>query len=161
MERKAGKIKVVDLLASELSIGDFYSSNPKEKSGIWIAYKFEFGVGTIFKVNQHNEIGVNFILLKFARDKVSPNISGSGILLKYRFENWQIEGGVESRRERMFGYLMPKPVQYILNFKYLIDGNSNFGIRLETLRGNRNKLNSGLVEIDQVKTLKIFYGKYF
>jgi hypothetical protein len=159
---KERKFKAFDLLTGELSLGGLTTGNPNETSGTWLAYRFDFGGGMVYRLNEHNDMGLGLMLLKFARDKVSPNISGSGIALRYRCYKMQAEAGVEARRERMFGYLMKDaPVQWTAALRYLFNGKKSAGIKMEMLSGSRNFLKVGNIEVHQVWSLRLFYGIYF
>jgi hypothetical protein len=159
---RKGKLKIGDVLAAEASLGGLTTGNPNEKSGIWLAYRVEFGGALIWHANKNNDAGITFTLLKFSRDKVSPNVSGSGITFRYRYRKFQAEAALEVRRERIAGYLMPHvPLQFAGTLRYLLNKRNNLGVRFESLSGNRNTLFTDNLQVQRIWSLKLFYGIYF
>jgi hypothetical protein len=164
----AGKrFRFGDILAGEIS-PEMVSDKPSQSFTPWIAYRFEFGFGAILAINKNNDVGITLTILKFARDRVSPNISGSNILIRYRFRRIMAEGGIESRRDRIFGYLLYfnkdnlLPVQYTFTSRFLIDNKKHIGIRFEYMsdRAGKNYINETMT-LRNLWSLKIFYGIYF
>jgi hypothetical protein len=161
------KFRLGDVLAAEFSPGMVYDKPAKSFTPL-IAYRFEFGFGSILSLNSKNDIGLTFTLLKFARDRVSPNISASNILVRYRLGRFLAEAGIEARRDRIFGWLNffkrnnQLPVQYTFTGRYLISNKKNIGFRLEHMCGTigRNYINDK-ISLKALWSLKLFYGIYF
>jgi hypothetical protein len=152
-----------DVLAGELSGGVLI--HDKRTVSFNPGYRFEFGFGLIKKINARNDLGLTLTMLKFGRDNVSPNFSGSNFLIRYRFSRIMAEAGIEARRSRIIGWtdLFNKkafPVQYLLVLRYLLPGNKNMGMRIEYLTNNINIYDEDL-NMHKVFSLKIFYGIYF
>jgi hypothetical protein len=167
LDKAFKKFRFGDILAGELSPG-FIVDKPGHSTTPWIAYRFELGFGAIWSINTKNEIGLTLTLLKFARDRVAPNISGSNIMLRYRYGRIVVEGGIEARRDRIFGWLLffnkgnELPVQYTFTSRYLIDKKRNLGVRCEFMSGEfgRNYINDQFI-LKNLWSLKLFYGIYF
>jgi hypothetical protein len=165
------RIRFGDVLAAELSPG-IILEKPDKNFIPGIAYRFEFGFGTIISINNKNDVGLTLTLLKFARDKVSPNISGSNILLRYRYGRLMAEGGIETRRDRIFGWLNyfninnHLPVQYTFTTRCLLGSGKNIGFRFEYMLAKSgsetvpNYMYENVI-FKELWSLKLFYGIYF
>jgi hypothetical protein len=151
-----------DILAAEVFAGQLTTGFSHQTKGIWVAYSFEFGFGGRFKINNNSEAGLNVILLKFSKDNVSGNVSGSGITARYRVRRILAEAGAEARHDRVLGIatdLSRKiPLQTNLTARYLLKKGRNIGINLSTLQSNY--LQDG-ISYSRTWSLKIFYGIYF
>jgi hypothetical protein len=151
-----------DILAGEVFAGKLSTTLPHESGSVWTAYQFEFGFGGRLTINEQSELGLNLILLKFSRDNVSGNISGSGILGRYRYKRIMLEAGTEARQERAFGVVIDVrdkiPLQGLWSVRYLMPSGKNLGIRAETLSGIYHQ--DGY-QYSKVWSVKIFYGIYF
>lgn len=169
LKQENKRFRAGDVLAAEASLGFLSTNNPSEKPGLWIAYRFEFGATAMYRINDKNELGITFTLLRFSRDRVSPNISGSAVLLKYRHNNWIVEGGLEVRRDRIVSWIFPLtgnsdiPLQYAFGTRHLFGSTKNAGLRFELLTGKSNLLiaDNGSLRVDKIWSLRFFYGIYF
>lgn len=161
-DKKPGrKFKVGDLLSAEITAGFMQSQDPSQNLPVWFAYKFEMGAAFIYQANKNLDLNGNLILLRFARDFVTQNISGSGLDLRVRYKRVIIETGLGSRQLRIIGFPVPlfnKEEEQNMNnigFRYLVNPTKNLGIRLEMLNKNISKNGDGLLNV------RIYYGKYF
>ncbi len=156
------KFMVVDLLSAEVATGAINSSFSTSASSLWLSYRFEFGLGMIYRINKKNDVGLNFILLRFAHDNISQNISGSNVMLRYRYSKMMLEGGVETRRERIIGWYFNiqdnVPVQMSFGARYLLNEKNNIGVRCEFLSP---KITTGTENFNTILSARIFYGIYF
>lgn len=164
---RQGKLQIGDILNGEVGAGYFSTDNRDITIPLATYYRFDFGLGTILKLNKNNEIGVNLILLKFARDRVSPNISGSLLQLRYRYKRLVIEAGIEARRDRIFGWLQavqpyfPIPIQYHAHLSLLQANNRTSGIKLECLSDKNNAYLQNNMNPMFYFTLRVYHGIYF
>jgi hypothetical protein len=160
--RHKKKFLIGDILSAEMGAGVISSHYSKENSNLWTNYRFEFGLGTIYRINKNNDIGLNLMPLIFAHDDISQNFSGSDIIVRYRYKRYLFETGTEARRERILGWITylqkDQPLQYIFSARYLIDGNKNTGIICEWLPGN---LNAETDFFSNIWSIRLFYGIYF
>jgi len=156
------RFMIADLLSAELATGKINSSFSAVTSALWLSYRFEFGLGMIYKINKKNDAGLNILLLRFAHDNISQNISGSSAMLRYRYSKILIEGGIETRRDRIIGWLSDiqgnKSLQETLTCKYLLNNRKNVGIRCEYFPSNVFIDNENFKNILSVRA---FYGIYF
>lgn len=164
---RQGRFQVGDLLNGEVGAGFFSTDNRDIAMPLATYYRFDFGLGTIFRVNKNNDLGLNLILLKFARDRVSPNISGSLLQLRYRYKRLVLEAGIEARRDRIFGWLQALqpnikiPMQYHAHISFLQANSRISGIRLEYLSDKNNEYLQNNMNPMFYFTLKVYHGLYF
>jgi hypothetical protein len=151
-----------DILSGEVYIGKLSSSMPHQSGDVWVAYKFELGIGGRLTISKNSDVGLNLILLKFARDNVSGNFSGSGITGRYRYKRAMIEAGAEARQDRALGVLIDiqkkDPLQLTFTGRWLLKGRRNIGVNLETLPA---MFSENGVDYSKTWSLRIFYGIYF
>jgi hypothetical protein len=156
------KLLLGDILSAGIGTGFLSSHYSKGNSNLWLNYHFEFGIGTIFRIDENNDLGLNLMLLMFGRDDISQNLSGSDIVIRYRYKKCLLETGTEARRERIFGWITSLqkdiPLQYVFGARYLIDGRKNAGITCEWLPG---KINQGTDYFNNIWSMRLFYGIYF
>ena len=156
------KFLIGDLLSAELAAGGLSSYYSNAISNIWLSYRFEFGLGMIYRINKKNDVGLNLMLLRFASDKVSQNMSGSSVVIRYRYSKVMIEGGVETRRDRIVGWINDIqsniPLQGTLSCKYLLNEKKNAGIRCEFLPA---KITVNNESFNNILSIRLFYGIYF
>ena len=155
------KFKVGDLLSAEIAAGFMQSNDPIQKLPIWFAYRFEMGAAFIYRFSNNFDANINLIILRFARDYVTQNISGSGIDLRLRYKRIIAEAGLGSRQLRILGFPTPyfdkseEQNVSVLGLRYLISSDKNIGLRIELLDKNISTNREGLMN------LRIYYGKYF
>lgn len=155
------RFKVGDILSSEISVGYMQSNDPVQKLPVWFAYRFEMGAAFLYSFNQSTEVGLNLILLRFSRDFVTQNMSGSAIEVRARWKRMVVEAGVDSRQLRILG----PPVPYFnqeeennmhhLGFRYFLNGEKNLGFRVEWFQKKASKNGDGLFNF------RVFWGKCF
>jgi hypothetical protein len=151
-----------DIIGAELFAGTLSTTFSHQTGKLWVAYKFEFGVGGTLRLSDQSEAGLNLIILKFSRDNVSGNISGSGITGRYRYKAIMIEAGAEARHERVAGIFTSLhkniPLQLNLTGRILMKGGKNAGLTCESLQGVYHQDD---FQYSRIWSLKIFYGIYF
>jgi hypothetical protein len=161
-QKKRKRFTWGDILAGEVFAGKLSTTLQHESGNVWTAYQFEFGFGGRLTINEQSELGLNLILLKFSRDNVSGNISGSGILGRYRYKRIMLDAGAEARQERAFGVVIDVrdkiPLQGLWSVRYLMPSGRNLGIKAETLSGIYHQ--DGY-QYSKMWSVKIFYGIYF
>ena len=163
------RIRFGDILAAEIAAGKIGPAG-EDRWNVWLAYRFEFGFATVAKLTDESDIGLTLTLLKFARDRISPNVSGSNILLRYRRGRMMAEGGMEARRDRIFGWLTyfttvsQFPLQYTITARYLFETEEtygvNLGLRFELANASSDYI-LGDLNYEGWWTLRLFYGIYF
>lgn len=164
---KQRRFIIGDVLAGEVGSIFMETSNPDIKNNLGFTYRFEFGLGTIFRINKKQDVGLNLIILKFARDRVSPNISGSFVALRYRYRSVLLNVGIEARRDRIFGWiqaLQPNfymPMQYNFEISWLCRMQRLIGLRLEVMSDEQNNYLQNNMNTHQSITARIFYGINF
>ncbi|MFI5221635.1 MAG: hypothetical protein ACHQK8_04865, partial [Bacteroidia bacterium] len=116
----------------------------------------------IYRINKRNDIGLNVFVLRFANDNISQNISGSSAILRYRCSKIILEGGIETRRDRVAGWLTDlltnAPLQMSLGGRFLFNEKKNAGIRCEYFPSTvfmENEI------FKNILTTRFFYGIYF
>jgi hypothetical protein len=151
-----------DLIAAEVYLGNLSSSFSHQTGQLWMAYKFEFGLGGRLRISDDQDLGINLVLLKFARDNVSGNISGSGITGRYRYQRAMLEAGLDARQDRALGVAIDLsrhiPLQYVFTGRYLLKSGRNIGVTLETLPGTFYQDSN---QYTKTWSWKVFYGIYF
>lgn len=157
-DRRNKRFKIGDLLSGEISAGYMNSADPVQKIPFWFAYRFEIGLATIYRISEHSNIGVNLILLRFARDFVTQNISGSGIDLRWRLKRVIVEGGIDNRGLRIVGYVTNANDERNMGhigLRYLLGTDKNVGLRMEFFNVSRSQNGDGMYN------LRAYWGKYF
>ncbi len=160
-KRPDRKFKAGDLLSAEIAAGFMQSQDPSQKLPAWFAYRFEMGAAFIYNANKNLQLNANLILLRFSRDFVTQNISGSGVELRIRYKRIIIETGLGSRQLRIIGFPIPffnkeeEQNMTIFGFRYLVTQTQNAGARLEIINKNITKNGDGLLN------LRFYYGRYF
>ncbi len=157
------KFLIADVFSAEAGTGYLSSQFSSGTGNLWLNYRFDLGLGLIYKFNKDKELGFNLILLEFGKDNVSQSTSGSAILLKYRYKRYMLEAGTVSTRNRFIGLIAsiaePSAVQIRVVGNYFLSNKKTVGVRWEMIpdpfRGDRFDLYSG------IWSLRIFYGIYF
>jgi len=165
---KKYKIKVGEIMSAELGSGYVSGAGYNYYNySLLLEYRFEFGVMAIMRLNDKNELGLTITAIQFARDRISPNISGSNILIRYRFSRLVAQAGLEGRRDRMFGWINSfkpnyyMPMQYIGELRYLISSSKNIGVRAEILSDKNSAYTADDVRFQNIISIRVFYGIYF
>lgn len=151
-----------DIIAAEIFTGTLSTKLQHESGNLWVAYQFDFGLGGRLTINDHSEAGLNLILLKFSRDNVSGNISGSGIVGRYRYKRLLAEGGLIARHDRALGVIIDLrdriAMQGTWTLRYLMKRGKNIGVTAESLPGI---FHQDTFQYTRIWSVKIFYGIYF
>ncbi len=158
---KNKRFEIVDVIAGEMAFGVFESDDPSNKEPLWFAFRFDLGLGTVFRINKNQDIGVNWIMMRFANDFLSTYISGSEIQARYRYKKFSIELGTANRNVRIGGfsetYLKNKGEGNVttFGFRYLMNEKRDMGVRIETFDLDELDFN------DKFVNCRIFSGYYF
>lgn len=155
------RFKVGDILSSEISVGYMQSNDPVQKLPIWFAYRFEMGASFLYSFTESSEVGLNLILLRFSRDFVTQNMSGSAIEARARWKRMVVEAGVDSRQLRILGPPVPyfnrkeEKNMHHLGIRYFLKPDQNLGFRLEWLQKKASNNGDGLFNF------RLYWGKCF
>lgn len=158
---KNKRFLIGDMVGGELTTGLFKSENPDKKEPLWFAFRFDLGVGTLYRINDHQQVGLNWVMMRFANDFISEYISGSEMQLRYRYKKFSFEVGTIGRYIRMGGFLETYYKSDVdrnmtsLGFRYLIDESHNLGVRTEVFQAE------ALTVRDKLFNLRLYYGLYF
>ncbi len=164
---KQRRFIATDILGAEGGIGFFSSNNPDIKGVVGVYYRFDFGLATIYRINRNNDLGLNLILLTFSRDRVSPNISGSLVQVRYRYKRIIVEAGIEARRDRIFGWLQALqpnfeiPLQYHLHSTLLQSNMRTTGLRLEYMGTHSSQYLQNNLNPLSTLSIRVYHGIYF
>lgn len=158
---KNKRFEIADMIAGEMAFGFFKSEDAANKEPLWFNFRFDLGLGILFRINQNQDIGLNWVMMRFANDDLSTYISGSEIQARYRYKKCSIELGTSNRNVRVGGfsetYLKKRGEGNVTSFgfRYLINEKRNLGVRLETFNLGEEEF------IDRLINCRIFYGYYF
>ena len=158
---KTKRFEIADMIAGEMAFGAFQSNNPAYKTPLWFNFRFDLGVGTLFRINENQDVGLNWIIMRFANDYQSTYFSGSELQARYRYKKCSIELGTANRNVRGSGftetYLKKRGEGNVtsMGFRYLVNDKRNFGVRLETFNLGE------MAFTDKIINCRIFYGYYF
>jgi len=164
--QKITKWRIVDVLTGELGFGAAQSTYEYVKGGFFPTYDFSLGFGGIYRINDKQDIGLNFGLLRFARSLQSKNFSGCNVFLRYRYDRIFLDLGLDSWYEFYFTWIYIfndryNPIQVTACIKYAFNGKQLVGVRLEN-----NTLYSGKPHLtsfgkEEYWNIRVFYGIYF
>lgn len=158
---KDKRFQIVDIVGGELTGGFFKSDSPFKKKPFWFAFRFDLGMGFIYRINENQQIGLNWYMMRFANDFISNYIGGSELQLRYRFRKISVEVGTINRNVRVGGvwenYVKDTKDEnmYSLGIRYLVNVKRNLGVRIE----NFNWQSEGAK--DQILNIRLYYGLYF
>jgi hypothetical protein len=166
-KREHKKFEFADILSSEFMAGVEYTTTPTKKVSPWYGYRFEAGIGSKYKINRNNELGLNIILLKVGTDNQSTYFIGSNIMLRYRYKRLLAEMAMETRKDRFLGFFWAfqswyyNPLQFSCQVRYLLDHKRNIGVRVEYYSSQLTRHINEVPLLENEWTLRIFYGIYF
>ena len=158
---KDKRFQIVDIVGGELTGGFFKSDSPFKKKPFWFAFRFDLGMGFMYRINEHQQIGLNWYMMRFANDFIADYVSGSELKLRYRYKKASLEIGTINRNVRVGGvfenYIKDTKDEnlYSLGFRYLINEKRNIGLRIE----NFNWQAEGAK--DQIFNIRLYYGLYY
>lgn len=158
---KVKRFQIVDIVGGELAGGAFKSENKDKKEPLWFAFRFDLGLGMLYQVNENQQLGLNWFMMRFANDFISDYIGGSEMQLRYRYKRLGVEVGTINRNVRVGGvfenYVKDTKDEnmYSLGIRYLITEKRNLGIRVE----NFNWQAEGAK--DQILNIRLYYGLYY
>ncbi|MFN0048606.1 MAG: hypothetical protein ACKVOU_05750 [Cytophagales bacterium] len=164
--QKFTKWRVADVLIGEVGLGLASSNYPSVKGGFFPTYDFTIGFGGIYRINQRQDIGINFGMLRFARSLQTKNFSGCNIYLKYRIDKFLVEFGLESWYEFYLSWIYilnsrPNPLQFTVALKYAFNEKQMVGFRLENNSIYDAKPHFTEFGKEYYWNLRLFYGIYF
>ena len=158
---KTKRFEIADMIAGEMAFGLLQTENPAYKPPLWFNFRFDLGVGALFRINENQDVGLNWILMRFANDDISTYVSGSEMQARYRYKKLSVELGTANRNVRVGGftetYLKTKGEGNVTSFgfRYLMNDKRNLGVRIETFNLGENAFS------DRLFNCRIFYGYYF
>ena len=158
---KDKRFQIVDIVGGELTGGFFKSDSPFKKEPFWFAFRFDLGMGFMYRINEHQQIGLNWYMMRFANDFISEYIGGSELKLRYRYHRVSLELGTINRNVRVGGvfenYIKDTKDEnmYSLGIRYLLNEKRNVGLRIE----NFNWQAEGAK--DQILNIRLYYGLYY
>jgi len=159
--KKKHKLNVTDYLASEFNVGNKYLS--EKTLNAWAAYRFEYGASLLWRPSANHQFGVHLILLKFTHTSIMGNVSGSAIVLRYKYKRILVEPSLESQTQLFFGWLAGAaqlknfnvPLQATLSIKYQHKG-TVYGVRASYF-----PLNNVAFDGDYIHTVNNFSVRAF
>jgi hypothetical protein len=157
---KTKRFQVVDIVAGELTGGLFQSTDQRFKQPGWFAFRFDLGAGSLWNINDHHQLGLNWILMRFANDFISDYVGGSELQIRYRYKRVALELGTINRKVRVGGifesYIKEdEGSMYSIGMRYLQSGKNNLGFRVELFNLPENKSD------DRVVAVRLYYGYYY
>ena len=158
---KDKRFQIVDIVGCELTGGFFKSDSPFKKEPFWFAFRFDLGMGFMYRINENQQLGLNWYMMRFANDFISDYLSGSELQLRYRYRKISLELGTINRNVRVGGvfenYIKDTKDEnmYSLGIRYLINEKRNVGLRME----NFNWQAEGAK--DQIMNIRLYYGLYY
>jgi hypothetical protein len=94
-----------DFLYGKVGIAKYHGNHVDIMSQALFYYQFNWGFYGKWQQNHQQDWAIEWSLLNFAIDKISPNISGSSIMLSHRYQRWVIKIGTTARRDRIAGWI--------------------------------------------------------
>ena len=164
--KKKRKLIVADLLASEINLGNKYITN--EAINPWFGYRFEYGTSLIWKPSTNHQFGMHLILLKFTHTGIMGNISGSGVVLRYKYKRILFEPALESQTQLFFGWFAGMvglknfvvPMQATMSIKYQHKGNI-YGVRASYFPINNVHFDADYIHTQNNFSVRAFIGICF
>ncbi len=159
--KKRHKLNVTDFLASELNVGNKYLF--EKALNAWAAYRFEYGASLLWRPSVNHQFGIHFILLKFTHTGIMGNVSGSAIVLRYKYKRILFEPALESQTQLFLGWFAAAaqlknyniPLLATLSIKYQHKGNM-YGVRASYF-----PVNNVPFEADYIHTINNFSVRAF
>lgn len=159
--KKRHKLNVADFLATELDAGNKYLT--EKPLNAWAGYRFEYGTSLLWRPNANHQFGMHIILLKFTHTGIMANVSGSAIVLRYKYKRMLFEPALESQQQLFFGWVaglanfksLSAPLQATLSIKYQHKGN------LYGVRASYFPVNNMSFDADHIRTVNNFAVRAF
>lgn len=159
--KKRHKLNVTDYLASEFNVGNKYLT--QQTLNAYVAYRFEYGASLLWRASANHQFGLHIIVLKFTHTGIMANVSGSAIVLRYKYKRMLFEPALESQTQLFFGWLAAAAqlknynisLQASGSIKYQYKGNV-YGVRASFF-----PLNNMPFQADYVRTLNNFSVRVF
>ena len=114
--RKNKDFRWGDVFIAESRLG-FRNQQIEQSKHLLLAYQFSVGLMANYLVSPDHEVGLMLVPLKFASDKVAPNVSGSFWAIRYANKNMAVTFQQESRSLSFLGWLVAStlnPHQYTI-----------------------------------------------
>lgn len=164
--KKKHKFNVADFLASEFNVGNKYLAE-KPLNG-WASYRFEYGTSLLWRPSSNHQFGMHFILLKFTHTGIMANVSGSAIVLRYKYKRMLFEPALESQQQLFFGWVtglaniqsLSAPLQASLSIKYQHKG-TLYGLRASYFSVNNTSFNADHIRTANNFAIRAFVGLCF
>lgn len=147
-----------DVFVAETRLG-FRRRQIEKSNHLLMGYLFSVGLTANYLLNPENEIGLILVPLKFASDRVSPNVSGSYVAIRYGNRQFAATFRYESRDLSFAGWLVAptlNPRQYTLEVLF----KKKYGCRIEWA-ANRysDRLYGGRYQ-NSFPSISVFWGAY-
>ena len=164
--KKRLKFNITDFLASEFNVGNKYLS--EKTLNAWAGYRFEYGTSLLWRPSSNHQFGIHLILLKFTHTGIMANVSGSAIVLRYKYKHLLFEPALESQTQLFFGWLagaaqlknFTVPLQATLSIKYQHKGNM-FGVRTSYFPVNNTPFDADYIRTINNFSIRAFVGVCF
>jgi|GEM_PF-6765280 hypothetical protein len=164
--KKKHKLNIADILVSEFNVGN--KSLSEKPLNAFIAYRFEYGTSLLWRPSINHQFGVHLVLLKFTHTGIMANVSGSAIVLRYKYKRILFEPAVESQTQLLFGWVAGTaqiqnfhiPLQATLSIKYQRKGNI-YGIRTSYFPINNIPFDADYIRTVTGFSVRVFIGLCF
>ena len=164
--KKHRKLNITDFLASEFNVGNKY--NAEKTLNAWAAYRFEYGASLLWRANANHQFGMHLILLKFTHTGIMGNVSGSGVVLRYKYKHLLFEPALESQTQLFFGWFagvlalkdFAVPLQATMSIKYQYKGNI-YGVRASYFPLNNMPFEADYIHTQNNFSIRAFIGLCF
>lgn len=164
---KMRKFLYGDVLWGQVGIGAIKAIELRNLNQTFFpTFDFGIGFGGIYRLNPHNDIGVELGMLRFTRSLTTFNYNGCHIRLKYRLRHVQAEAALHN----WYGYYLTwlylfshqsNPMHYSFTFKYLINDKKMMGLHVESNILNEQKPLLSEPYKEAFIQINLFYGINF
>ncbi|MHB8260672.1 MAG: hypothetical protein ACYDCN_06660 [Bacteroidia bacterium] len=164
--KKRRKFNVTDFLASEFNVGNKYLTH--QPLNAYLAYRFEYGASLLWRASANHQFGLHVIVLKFTHTGIMANVSGSAIVLRYKYKRILFEPALESQTQLFFGWFAAVaqlknytiPLQASGSIKYQHKGNM-YGVRASYFPVTNIPFQADYVRTLNNFSIRVFIGLCF
>ncbi|HEX7414828.1 MAG TPA: hypothetical protein VF411_12365 [Bacteroidia bacterium] len=162
--KKRRKLNVADFLASEFNMGNKYLA--QQTLNAYLAYRFEYGASLLWRASANHQFGLHVIVLKFTHTGIMGNVSGSAVVLRYKYKQILFESALESQTQLFFGWAagMDKNKNIALqasgSIKYQHKGNM-YGLRASFFPLTNIPFQADYVRTINNVSIRVFIGLCF